>query len=58
MINRLMKWALQLLLRNKYKNFLCFLYIMTCLSHPTEKNLFKVKSRNTILICYCGQRQQ
>ena len=24
---------------------------MTCLSHPTEKYLFKVKSRNTIFTC-------
>ena len=25
---------------------------MSCLSHPAYKYLFKVKSRNTILICY------
>ena len=25
---------------------------MTCLSHPTDKYLFKVKSRNTILISW------
>ena len=25
---------------------------MTCFSHPTDKYLFKVKSRKTILICY------
>ena len=28
------------------------------LSHLTEKYLFKVKSINIILICYCGQSQQ
>ena len=33
----------------KIYRFLCFQNIMTSLSHPTD--LFKVKSRNTILIC-------
>ena len=32
-------------------NFLYFQNIMICLSHPTEKYLLKVKSRNTTLIC-------
>ena len=31
--------------------FMCFQNIMTCLSRPTDKYLFKVKSRNIILIC-------
>ena len=38
--------------------FLCIQNIMTCLSHPTDKYLFNVKSRNTILICCYGQSQQ
>ena len=33
-------------------NFFCFQSIMTCLSHPTGKYLFKVKRRNTLLICW------
>ena len=33
-------------------HFLCFQYIMTCLSYPTDKYLFKVNSRNTIFMCY------
>ena len=32
--------------------FLCFQNIITCLSHPADKYLFKVKSRNTILTCW------
>ena len=32
--------------------FLCFQNIMTCLLHPADKYLFKVKSRNTILTCW------
>ena len=32
--------------------FLCFQNIMTCLLHPAEKLLSKVKSRNTILTCW------
>ena len=37
------------------KQIYCFLWfqnIMSCLSHPTDKYLFQVKSRNTILICW------
>ena len=49
MINRWMKYALQLLLPNKNVTF-CVFRTMTCRSHPTEKCLIKVKSRNTILI--------
>ena len=33
-------------------SFLCFQNIMTCLSLPTDKYLFKVKSTPTILICW------
>ena len=32
--------------------FLRFQNIMTCLSHPADKYLFKVESRNTILTCW------
>ena len=32
--------------------FLCFQNILTCLSHPADKYLFKVKCRNTILTCW------
>ena len=31
-------------------HFLYFQNIITCLSHPTEKYLFKVQSRKTVLI--------
>ena len=31
-------------------SFMCFPNIMTCLLHPTDKYLFKVKSRNTLLM--------
>ena len=31
--------------------FCFFLNILTCLLHPADKYLFKVKCRNTTLIC-------
>ena len=40
-----------LFIKKKISSFLCFQNILTCLSHPAAKYLFKVKNRNTILIC-------
>ena len=31
---------------------------MTCLSHPTDIYLFKIKSTNTILICWVGSKSR
>ena len=31
---------------------------MTCLSHPTDIYLFKIKSTNTILICWVGSNSR
>ena len=43
-----------LFIKKKYLGFsvFCFQNIMTCLSYPTAKLLFKVKNKNTILICW------
>ena len=41
-----------LFIKKKIYSFLCFQNIVTCLSHPTAKYLFKVKNRNNILICW------
>ena len=49
--------GLAMFIMKQIYRFLCFQNIMTYLSHPTDKDLFKVKSRNTVLICY-GQSQQ
>ena len=48
MINCLMKQALQHLLQKEYVTF-CVFRTVTCLSHPTDKCLFNVKSRITII---------
>ena len=44
--------AMGLFITKQIHSFLCFQNIMTCLSHSTVKHLFKVKSRNTILISW------
>ena len=41
---------MRLFIKKKTYSFLCFQNIVTCLSHPTAKYLFKVKNSNTILI--------
>ena len=51
MMNRWMKKALKLSLRNKYTAFYVF-RALSFLSDPAGKYLFKAKSRNTILICW------
>ena len=38
-------------LTKQIDRFMCFQSIMTSLLLPTDKYLFKVKSRNTIFIC-------
>ena len=43
---------MRLFIKKKINSFLCFQNIATYLSHPTAKDLFKVKTRNTILICW------
>ena len=44
------------LLQDKYLAFCFFQNVTTCLSYTDDKCFFKVKSRNTILICYLWSR--
>ena len=49
--NSLNEIGLATFITRQMSRFLCFQNVMACFSYTTDKCFFKVKSRNTILIC-------